>query len=135
MRSEEDIVSTCLLYVENPASTRLPSTDPKKLFQLSEKTGEHDSPTQCCAAMYIFNSGIIFLRCIHVFSKLSIENKSYNVQQRRHPPNHLFSIVLSFVVASVPATVPPAMKEYLNVICIRLAIMIPKFLQFDIISI
>ena len=45
MSSEEDIVSTCLLYVENPASTRLPSTDPKKLFQLSEKDGYHDSPT------------------------------------------------------------------------------------------
>ena len=45
MRSEEDIVSTCLLYVENPVSTCLPSTDPKKLFQLSEKDGYHDSPT------------------------------------------------------------------------------------------
>ena len=45
LRSEEDIVSTCLLYVENPASTCLPSTDPKKLFQLSEKDGYHDSPT------------------------------------------------------------------------------------------
>ena len=45
LRSEEDIVSTCLLYVENPASTRLPSTDQKKLFQLSEKDGYHDSPT------------------------------------------------------------------------------------------
>ena len=51
LRSEEDIVSTCLLYVENPASTRLPSTDPKKLFQLSEKDGYHDSPTHNCNAI------------------------------------------------------------------------------------
>ena len=52
MRSEEDIVSTSLLYVENPASTRLPSMDQKKLFHISEKLYRHDTPTQKPSVIY-----------------------------------------------------------------------------------